>query len=205
MLARSSRRTAPIAVGILVCAAVILPGCGGSDESGTATGADGSESATYSKNGVSFRYPSEWEEFSAQTADEGGGASNELWNASVGIEESDLVGLTAYQLNFAVDEQNIADIGSEVTDLVRQIVAEAGAEIDSPPAQTEIAGYPAYQADWSGVDVEGEPKSSHATFVFVDDVEYFFNCQYGPEAEEELLAGCDAVLDSFEVTAEGGR
>lgn len=175
--------------------------CGGdTDEPRVTTEDDDQESAaTYEDNGVSFEYPTGWDEFPAEASATSTG-SNELWSATVGPDQTNLVNITAYQLNIEVTEENLDSIEAELDDVIQGVVDQAGGEITSGPTAEEISGFPAYTYTWEGVEVEGEPKDSSAYFIFSGDTEYFFNCQFSPETEEEVQGGCDQILESFSVT-----
>jgi hypothetical protein len=187
----------------LMMTAVACGGSGGTGDAGSSDGGDDTEEAaanTYSENDVSFDYPADWEEFSAEAAAMSP-ESNELWDTTVGPDDTNLVNITAYQLNIEVTDANIAEIEEELDTVIQGVVSQAGGEIASGPTQTTIAGFPAYEYEWSGVQVNGEAKDSRAIFLFNGDLEYFMNCQYSAETEEDVLAGCQMIVDTFEATA----
>ena len=155
--------------------------------------------ATYEENGVSFEYPGEWDEFPAEASSTSTG-SNELWSATVGPDKTNLVNVTAYQLNIEVTEENLGSIEAELDGVITDVVDRAGGEITSGPDVDEVAGFPAYTYTWEDVEVEGEPKDSSAYFIFNGDLEYFFNCQFSSDRQDEVMAGCAQILDSFLVT-----
>jgi hypothetical protein len=189
----------------LVVAALVLlvaTACaGGANDSGRSRTSQ--PNATYSANGVEFEYPESWDRFPAEpaTATEG---SNELWSVTVGPDKTNLVNVTAYRLKIEVTDDNLSSIEAELDDVISGIVERAGGTIADGPTADEVAGYPAYTYSWQGVEVSGEPKDSAAYFIFVGDTEYFINCQFSDETADDIEAGCDTVLDSFEVAAEDG-
>ena len=187
------------AYALLLALTLMGAACGGGSEP-SENPAEEEETNTYSENDVSFEYPGEWEEFSADAAASSMG-SNELWDATVGPDDTNLVNITAYQLKVEVNEDNIADIETELDSVINDVVSQAGGTIASGPTQTTLAGFPAYEYDWEGVDVDGEAKDSRAIFLFNGDLEYFLNCQYAAEFEEDVLAGCQMILDTFEASA----
>jgi hypothetical protein len=194
----------PAIIALLVALMMVAAACGGSDSGGsgdTGAGEDSEDTAvnTYSENDVTFDYPEDWQEFSADAAASSMG-SNELWDTTVGPDDTNLVNITAYQLNIDVTNDNIADIQAELDGVIQQVVEQAGGEIASGPTQGTLAGFPSYEYQWTGVQVDGEPKDSRAVFLFNNDVEYFLNCQYSGETEEDVLAGCQLILDTFEAT-----
>jgi hypothetical protein len=191
-------------VALAIALMMIAVACGGSDgsgDTGDSGGEDTEEAAnTYSENDVTFEYPADWEEFSAEAAAMSP-ESNELWDTTVGPDDTNLVNITAYQLNIEVTDANIAEIEEELDTVIQGVVSQAGGEIAAGPTQSTLAGFPAYEYEWSGVQVDGEAKDSRAIFLFNGELEYFMNCQYSAETEEDVLAGCQMILDTFEATA----
>jgi hypothetical protein len=180
---------------LLLVLALVLGACARDPELGT--GDAGGSGRVYSDNGVSFTYPSGWDELDAQSGAHTSG-SNQLWTATVGPGQTDLVNLSAYQLSLEVTEDNIGDIESEIDQVIQGIVAQAHATVSSGPEQTTIAGFPAYKYEWTGVQVNDEEKSSEVYLVFDSKTEYFFNCQFSDQAAADVTAGCHMILDSFE-------
>ena len=186
-------------IALLASLSMVAGACGGDN---TVVNEDAREAEeegtnTYDENDVTFDYPEEWDEFSADASAMSTG-SNELWDTTVGPDETNLVNITAYKLNIEVTEDNIADIEGELNGVIQQVVSQAGGEVAGGPTQTTLAGFPAYEYEWAGVEVDGEEKDSRAVFLFDGDTEYFLNCQYSADAEEEILNGCELILESFE-------
>lgn len=187
---------------IAVLVAMTAVACGGDEPEPQVTEEETSEPqtlSTYEENGVAFEYPEGWDEFPAEASATSTG-SNELWSATVGPDKTNLVNITAYQLNIEVTDENLASIETELESVIQDVVDQAEGTITDGPTADEVAGFPAYTFTWEDVEVEGEPKDSSAYFVFNGDIEYFFNCQFSAEVEEEIMAGCNQILESFEVT-----
>jgi hypothetical protein len=194
------QKTKLIFIGVLV--AMVAVACGGDEPEPRVTGEETSEPqtlSTYEDNGVAFEYPDGWDEFPAEASATSTG-SNELWSATVGPDKTNLVNITAYQLNIEVTEENLTSIEAELESVIQDVVDQAEGTITDGPTADEVAGFPAYTFTWEDVEVEGEPKDSSAYFVFNGDIEYFFNCQFSTDTAEEIQAGCDQILESFEVT-----
>jgi hypothetical protein len=193
----------PALIALIVALMMVAVACGGSDSGSgdTGEGGDSDDAAvnTYSENDVTFDYPENWEEFDADAAAMSPD-SNEVWSTTVGPDDTNLVNITAYELNIDVTDENIADIQQELDTVIQGVVNQAGGEIASGPTQGTLAGFPSYEYQWTGVQVDGESKDSRAVFLFNNNVEYFLNCQYSADAEEDVLAGCQLILDTFEAT-----
>lgn len=188
---------------VMLLVAVLGAACGGNSDEPTVTSENDNDeaeaAATYDDNGVTFEYPSDWDEFPAEASATTTG-SNELWSATVGPDKTNLVNITTYQLNIAVTEENLDSIEAELDGVIQGVVDQAGGTITSGPEATDVAGFPAYTYTWEGVEVDGEPKDSSAYFLFNGEIEYFFNCQFSEETAEEVQTGCDQILESFAVT-----
>ena len=182
--------------------ATVAVACGGDDVEPRVADEASSEPqtlSTYEDNGVAFEYPDGWDEFPAEASATSTG-SNELWSATVGPDKTNLVNITAYQLNIEVTEDNLESIEEELEGVIQDVVDQAEGTITDGPTADEVAGFPAYTFTWEDVEVEGEPKDSSAYFVFNGDIEYFFNCQFSADVADEIQAGCDQILETFEVT-----
>ena len=191
------RRRAPVVAMVAIALGLLMSGCNITVGSGSDSSDDEASGQTYDDNGVSFTYPSDWKQLEADSGAQTTG-STELWTATVGPGEADLVNLSAYQLTLEVNEGNIDEVKSEIDQVIKSLVAQAGATITSGPEQTTIAGFPAYKYEWDGVKVSSGERSSEVYLVFNQKTEYFFNCQFSDEQEQEVLAGCHMVLDTFE-------
>lgn len=184
-------------------------GGGGSGGSGASTGASERPSGvssgtpspvagtTFSGNGVTFRYPESWQEFtlSGTTASSG----NQLWNETVGIDAINFVSVSGYTINVPITSDNIDDqkagIGQQISDLFTQ----AGGGIDSGPTDETMAGLPALGFTGTANNPDGQPVRSRLVLAFDGTTEYFVNCQYDDSGQAELLAGCDQIVGSFSV------
>lgn len=195
------QKTKLIFIAVLVAVATVA--CAGDEEiEPRVTGEESSEpqtANTYDENGVAFDYPDGWEEFPAEASATSTG-SNELWSATVGPDKTNLVNITAYRLNIEVTEDNLDSIEAELDEVIQDVVDQAGGTITDGPTADEVAGFPAYTYTWEDVEVEDELKDSAAYFVFNGDIEYFFNCQFSSDVADEVMSGCDQILESFEVT-----
>ena len=185
---------------VAVVLLVALVGCN-RGEGDAQTDDFAADSATYNDNGVTFEYPGDWDEFPAEASATSTG-SNELWSATVGPDRTNLVNVTAYQLNVEVTEENLDTIEAELDQVISGVVSQAGGEIIDGPTAGEVAGLPAYTYTWENVEVDGEPKDSEAYFLFDGETEYFFNCQFSDATADEVRSGCDQILATFEAGSE---
>jgi hypothetical protein len=60
-------------------------------------------------------------------------------------------------------------------------------------------GCQAYAFEASALATEGVRVQSRLVVVFDGTTEYALNCQFTPEAAEEMKQGCDQVVESFKV------
>jgi len=191
-------RTRVRAAALLTVAVLALGACKASvnvssGESSPAAASGGSN--TYSDNGVTFQYPSSWTTHApASMAAQTGSAQ---WTTTLASGQGqNLIIVTAYGLNFAVNSGNIDKIKSQVSQTLGNIAQQAGGTFGGNLAPTTMGGFPGYQAD---ITVGGGLASS-VVVVFDGQTEYFMNCQYDSSGKSDVLAACDQVKGSFQAT-----
>jgi hypothetical protein len=128
----------------------------------------------------------------------GGGGGVDIGPAD-GPSADDLY-IGASPLDIEVTDENIDeysdDLAAEIDELFRQ--AQGGLTSKLAVHDT-VAGLPALRLEASAVNVDGVQTKSHLVLVYDGATEYFFNCQYTPEGEQTMTAGCDQVVGSFHV------
>jgi hypothetical protein len=70
------------------------------------------------------------------------------------------------------------------------------------PHLPTVDGLPAIQLEATAINVNGVETKSHVVLVYDGNIEYFLNCQYTPDGEAEMTAGCDQVVASFQVESQ---
>ena len=180
----------------LLCLALTSCGGGDSDENaGAGSGDNGTK--TYEGDGFSFTYPEDWVELEVDFA---GFENEEVPNVvSVGPESGiDALAVRHEPAPFPMTEADLAQAKEELEPFVRQAVDYGEGRVISELAETTLAGMPALVTEISG-SIKGHPARLRLTFAWDGRTHYQVNCQYAQSHAEEMTAGCDQVLESFEV------
>jgi hypothetical protein len=64
-----------------------------------------------------------------------------------------------------------------------------------------MAGLPGYRFQITAQDPSGNDVESRLVLVFRGTTEYFLNCQHSPGNEVEIGAGCDQIMETFELSS----
>ena len=164
---------------------------------------------SYEANGVSFEYPKTWTEATDLTTGAQAGGASELWSDGIiPLEDVDddslspnVVLVTAYQLQTAVTDENVAQIEPEVKALLTQLVSQAQSSWDGTLSSSSVGGHPAFVAENVGSVAPGDRAvESRVAFVFAGTTQYLINCQYEADSKSRVLGACDQVTSTFQVT-----
>jgi hypothetical protein len=162
-----------------------------------ATDPPGMPTETFTGNGVSFRYPEEWREFSV--TDTSASAGDELWNETVGLDDVNFVSVAGYEINVEITHDTIEGQAGPIGDQIGALFAQAGGELLSGPDTTTLAGLPALRSTGTAINPSGAEVTSTLVLAFDGTTEYFVNCQYDEDGRSDILAGCDVILATFDV------
>jgi hypothetical protein len=181
------RRTA---LGLAVLAAlVVLAACGGG-------GGDGPNSVEEDTH--SFEYPEGWSELEAEFIAE---APNNTASVSVGPEETgvNLVTVGSFDVPVEVNGENLEQFRDDITTGVEQLFTQADGSIEEGPIPITVGGLEGYRFEGtSTTPIEGGGEvHTRSIQVYDGRTGFFINCQYAPDSEEEILAGCQQIVDSF--------
>lgn len=175
---------------------------GSPDERASATGTPGTtgpEGETFSGNGVSFAFPEDWDEFTV--SETSASAGNELWSEAIGIDDVNFVSIAGYEINIDITSTNIDEQAEHVGEQMGALFAQAGGDLVSGPDITEIDGLPALAFVGTAVNPSGTTVESRLVLAFDGMTEYFVNCQYDDRGESEIVAGCNLILSTFDISA----
>lgn len=170
----------------LVAALVALAGCG----------SDGDGSARFDEDGfdITFEYPEEMNEADNVTIASGAGSSAKA-TAGIGYgdkDTKDVIIVQRYDLNVAIDEDNLKRAKAELDPLVAQISPGA------PAGDTgKIRGFPSI--DYQNLEVRQiDGAKTRLIALFDGDVEYLLNCQNTPTRKADIEKACKQALDTVE-------
>jgi hypothetical protein len=180
-----------LALGLAALVALLaLSACGGGD-----SGPNRVEEDSHS-----FEYPEGWSELEAEFVAE---APNNTASVSVGPEETgvNLVTVGSFEVPVEVNAENIEDYREDITAGVEQLFTQAEGSIEEGPIPITVGGLSGYRFEGtSTTPIEGGGEvHTRSIQVYDGRTGFFVNCQYAPDAQEEILAGCQQVVDSFTV------
>lgn len=183
------RRTA---LGLAALASLlVLAACGGGGDSGP---------RSVEEDTHSFEYPEGWSELEAEFVAE---APNNTASVSVGPEETgvNLVTVGTFEVPVEVNADNLEDYRDDITAGVEQLFAQAEGSIEEGPIPITVGGLSGYRFEGtSTTPIEGSGEVHTRSIQVYDGTRGFFiNCQYQPDSQEEILAGCQQVVDTFSV------
>jgi hypothetical protein len=177
-------------IALALAAFLALTACGGGD-----SGPRSVEEDTHS-----FEYPEGWSELEAEFVAE---APNNTSSVSVGPEETgvNLVTVGTFKVPVEVNADNLEEYRDQITAGVEQLFTQAEGSIEEGPIPITVGGLSGYRFEGtSTTPIEGEGEAhTRSIQVYDGKTGYFINCQYAPDAQEEILAGCQQVVDSFTV------
>lgn len=202
---------------LLLAIVVALTGCGGSDAGTTTSGGSSSASTaedsslkTYSNGeySYSFKYPDTWTLQEGSTADVSAGGTSV---ADVGLYDPkgtiaqdtyiDMAQISVYKLNVTVDDSVMADIKTEVENVLSSLESQAG-EIKTVEAlaETTVNGMAGFKITYS-LTKENAPVVSTLYFLFSGNMEYQVTVQASQENWAAKKPIFDALIASFKPTA----
>jgi hypothetical protein len=195
-------RTNLRAAALLVVAAMALGACKASVTVTTngSSGSAGGSYNTYNDNGVSFQYPSAWQELTPTSPAAQTGSQS--WSATFGpTSGQNVVVVTAYTLPLEVNAGNLDKVKSQVASTLGKIATQAGGSFSGNLSPTTMGGFPAFQADISVSGTSGTTLQSSVIVAFNASTEYFVNCQYDSSSKNDVLSACDQIKGSFKSTS----
>jgi hypothetical protein len=186
-----------IAAVVAVVAVVSLTG--GNDESSTTAGSSSvsAEDGSFSGHGVSFDYPSDWQDFGPPTFQVASG--DVQWSESFGasIGSSGAI-VTEYALKKDVGSVSEADLQAELDQLFTSTVAQANGELIAPLAPTTVNGMPGYMVSFTST-TGGIDLTTDMVLIFQGTQQWNIQCQYTAEEQQSIRPGCEQIWNSFTV------
>ena len=217
-VARKRRFALPLIAGVLLAIAMMLIGCGGSNDSvsTTSAGAGSTEDATsggslktYSNGeySYSFQYPEGWKVEEGSTADVSAGGTAV---ATLGVYDPDgakanniyidIAQISVYKLNVTIDDSMMSDIRTEVENVLSSIESAAGdIEVIEALSETSTNGLNGFKITYR-LTKENVPVVSTLYFLFSGDTEYQITVQAAEENWDAKKAVFDAMVASFKPT-----
>ena len=192
----------PSKKGLWIAVAVLIVALGGVGAFVAMSGDDGEGEIragnSYSEHGVTFSYPSGWRSLgAAQFTTETGDSE---WSDSFFHEDGvSAVIVTEYALLQDVSGVDQEQLQAELQGLFDSSLWQAGGEVVEALAPSTVNGVEGFRIVFT-TPVDGIDTETDMVMVFEGTRQFNLQCQYTPETEEEVMAGCDQVRSSFVIT-----
>lgn len=175
---------------LLALVALGLAACG--DDSGDSTSSD---SATFQEDGYpfTFEYPSDWGDASDITVNNEVGTGKATNLKGVGPADNNGIFLATYTTSEPITEDNLDQAKSALDQLVGQAEPSASGQTG------DVGGFPS--VTFQGIPV-ADPAGAETdiTALFDGTSEYFINCQWTSEHEDEVKAACSQLQSTLQKT-----
>lgn len=117
----------------------------------------------------------------------------------VGLDEDNLIVVTAYNLNVDIDEVPFEDVREENDRLFARLLGGADKIEDS--GTTTIAGQKALFYRFPTTSTSKTPVTNETYSVFKDRLQVQILCQWTPEKKADVVAGCGSLRKSLTFTS----
>lgn len=121
--------------------------------------------------------------------------STASYSTGILLSERDLIVFSVYELSLDSDDLSDEELTDALAVVIDQLAAQGFDFTDTQPEISEIDGARSFY--YTGADASGLRSDTY--FIFRNSVELQVNCQW-EEMEQEILAGCDEVLQSLQVS-----
>jgi hypothetical protein len=179
-------------IALLVVGIAVVSLSGGDDTNSTA--GDGQR---FSDHGVSFDYPSGWQDLGPASFEVNSG--DVQWSESFGIQAgSNGAIVTEYALKKDVSSVSDDALQAELDRLFTSTVAQAGGELTQPISPTTINGIDGYQVSFTST-AGGADLITDMVLVFQGTQQWNIQCQYSAGDPQDVLQGCQQIWDTFTI------
>jgi hypothetical protein len=117
----------------------------------------------------------------------------------VGLDEDNLIAVTAYNLNIDIDGVPFEDLRKETDQVFARLLG--GAEKIQDSGTTTVAGQKALFYRFPTTSTSKTPVTNETYSVFKGRLQLQLLCQWTPEKKAEMTAGCTSVRESLAFTS----
>jgi hypothetical protein len=156
-----------------------------------------SRGETFTRDDVSFSYPSRWKAFTV--SDSSASTGSQVWSRAFGIDGRNLVGVSAFELGVSITEANLQARSESIRSQLDNLFAQAGGSLDGGPTPQEMGGLPGLSFTGTAKNPNGRTVHSRLILAFEGKTEFFVNCQYDEQGRKRILSGCDRIVSTFTV------
>jgi hypothetical protein len=83
--------------------------------------------------------------------------------------------------------------------VVESAFQQGEGQLTAGPTRVPVGGLPALRFEGTSVTLAGVSVRSRLTLLYDGRNQYAVNCQFTPDRADEVNAGCDQIVDSFQV------
>ncbi len=182
---------------VVVAVIAVLSLSGGDDGSSTAGQDVGGDDNRFSDHGVSFDYPSDWQDFGPATFQVNSG--DVQWSESFGAQAGSSGAIvTEYALKKDVSSVSEDALQAELDQLVTSTVDQAGGQLTHPLSPTTVNGMPGYQVSFTST-TGGVDLTTDMVLVFQGTQQWNIQCQYAAAHQQDVLPGCQQIWNTFTI------
>lgn len=190
MIGRRTRFAARICVvGTGLALALGVAGCSSGDDGGKTVAPDSGGHSYVVPDGFSI----------AKSVEVSQTTGDVLARTGVGLNEDNLIAVTAYGLTIDIDEVPFEAVREENTRMLARLLGGLDKIADS--GTTTIAGKKALFYRFATTSVSKTPVTNETYSVFKDRLQIQILCQWTPEKKAEITAGCTSVRGSLVFTS----
>ena len=154
------------------------------------------EVKTFERAGVTFDYPGDWE--AQGDAPVSMSMESEAFAEALGPDENNVVVVQSQSVGQELTQEQVEAGEATLDEAIRALIEGGNGEVTAGPDPLEAGGGFGYTWEFSDLDLEGTPGSGKAAIFFVGSNEYVVLCVF-TDAEEEITAGCDQILETFAI------
>ena len=167
----------------MVLAALVLAGCGSSDD----------EIKTFDEDGfgITFEYPADLQSTGDVNIAQSRGEADE--SVALASSEDNAIFVQRYTLKRSVDAEDARAVKQELDQVLSDL---AGMPLEGK--RVDVGGPLSFRYEIDRLDT---PEDGRSTIVvtFDGDTEYFVNCQSVPDGRSELEDACDQAIETLQL------
>ena len=171
----------------MVLAALVLAGCGSSDD----------EIKTFDEDGfgITFEYPADLQSTGDVNIAQSAGRADE--SVALASSEDNAIFVQRYTLKRSVDAGDARAVKQELDQVLSEL-----ARMPLEGKRVDVGGPLSFRYE---IDRLETPEDGRSTIVvtFDRDTEYFVNCQSVPDGRSELEDACDQAIETLQLKRSG--
>jgi hypothetical protein len=150
---------------------------------------------SFSAHGVSFNYPSDWQDLGKPTYQAQSGST--IWSEGFAPKPgNDIVSVAAYSIPSNVASAGVDQQQQLLDRVFSGLVSSQNGTVTSSMHTTQLGGQPAFAVSFTLPQSAGDLLTDD-TIRIDGTTEYLITCQYHEATRSQISPGCQQVLSSF--------